>query len=546
MARIKDESVEAVKAAANIVELVEARVRLRKVGGRYSGLCPFHQEKTPSFSVSPDRGTYHCFGCGVGGDSISFVRETESLDFVGAIEWLAERFRVPLEYEDASPEADAKRHRRQRLYALLDQAASFYERVLWETPAGEPVREYLTSRGLHEEVCREFRLGLSPSGAKLGKGARDKGFTRDELAAAGLLSRRGSDYFERRLMFPLTDARGRIVGFQARKLHENDPLRGKYVNSPEGELFRKSNVLYGFHLARPAISKEDRALVVEGNTDVIALRQSGLLPVVASMGTALTEAQLKELGRLTRLLFLCFDSDAAGEEATLRGMELAAKQGFDVRVVALPSGKDPADDPTGFEQHLGAAESYPVHRVRLILDRTPDRQLAYLAVQEFLDGIPESPERHEAWRLANDRLGLTVQLRATGGSAGVGAPMSAKLIDADQRLEREALAGCVAHPDLVRLLAELTAEHFDGELNRRMRAHLIEESAGDDRELVALIAELDAVAAAEAIDEQTAKELLLRLRERHLRRELAKADPERAKELQEQLMRIRSAVSELV
>jgi len=546
VARIKDESVEAVKAAANIVELVEARVRLRKVGGRYSGLCPFHQEKTPSFSVSPDRGTYHCFGCGVGGDSISFVRETESLDFVGAIEWLAERFRVPLEYEDASPEADAKRHRRQRLYALLDQAASFYERVLWETPAGEPVREYLTSRGLHEEVCREFRLGLSPSGAKLGKGARDKGFTRDELAAAGLLSRRGSDYFERRLMFPLTDARGRIVGFQARKLHENDPLRGKYVNSPEGELFRKSNVLYGFHLARPAISKEDRALVVEGNTDVIALRQSGLLPVVASMGTALTEAQLKELGRLTRLLFLCFDSDAAGEEATLRGMELAAKQGFDVRVVALPSGKDPADDPTGFEQHLGAAESYPVHRVRLILDRTPDRQLAYLAVQEFLDGIPESPERHEAWRLANDRLGLTVQLRATGGSAGVGAPMSAKLIDADQRLEREALAGCVAHPDLVRLLAELTAEHFDGELNRRMRAHLIEESAGDDRELVALIAELDAVAAAEAIDEQTAKELLLRLRERHLRRELAKADPERAKELQEQLMRIRSAVSELV
>jgi DNA primase len=546
VARIKDESVEAVKAAANIVELVEARVRLRKVGGRYSGLCPFHQEKTPSFSVSPDRGTYHCFGCGVGGDSISFVRETESLDFVGAIEWLAERFRVPLEYEDASPEADAKRHRRQRLYALLDQAAAFYERVLWETPAGEPVREYLTSRSLGEEVCREFRLGLSPAGAKLSKGAGEKGFTREELAAAGLLSRRGGDYFERRLMFPLTDARGRIVGFQARKLHEDDPLRGKYVNSPESELFRKSNVLYGLNLARPAISKEDRALVVEGNTDVIALRQAGVLPVVASMGTALTEAQLKELGRLTRRLFLCFDSDAAGEDATLRGMELAAKQGFDVRVVALPSGKDPADDPTGFEQHLGAAESYPVHRVRLILDRTPDRQLAYLAVQEFLNGIAESPERHDAWRLANDRLGLTVQLRATGGSAGVGAPVSSKMIDADERLERRVLAGCVAHPDLVRLMAELTPEHFDSERNRQMRAHLVEESGGDDREFVALIAELDAVAAAEAIDEQTAKELLLRLRERHLRRELAHADPERAKELQDQLLRVRSAVSELV
>jgi DNA primase len=544
VARIKDESVEAVKAAANIVELVEARVRLRKVGGRYTGLCPFHQEKTPSFSVSPDRGTYHCFGCGVGGDSISFVRETEGLDFVGAIEWLAERFRVPLEYEHASPEADARRRRRERLHALLDQAAAFYERGLW-AESGKPVQEYLASRGLREDVCREFRLGLSPVDGLVRK-ARDKGFTPQELAAAGLVTRRGTDYFRRRLMFPLMDARGRVVGFQARKLHEDDPLRGKYVNSPEGELFRKSNVLYGFNLARPAISKEDRALIVEGNTDVIALRQSGLLPVVASMGTALTENQLRELGRLTRRLFLCFDSDAAGEDATLRGMELAAKQSFDVRVVALPKGKDPADDPQGFEARLGDAESYPVHRVRLILDRTPDRQLSYLAVQEFLNDIPESPERQEAWRLANDRLGLTVQLRATGGAAGVGAPASAKMLDADDRLERDALAGCVAHPELVRLLAEVTPDHFDSEVHRRLQEHLVGETGGDDRELVALIAELDARAAADAIDQATAKELLLRLRDRHLRRQLADADPEQTKELQEALLRIRSAVSELV
>ena len=144
MARIKDTSVEAVKAAANIVDLVEARTRLRKVGGRYTGLCPFHQEKTPSFSVSPDRGTYHCFGCGVGGDSISFVREIEGLDFVGAIEWLADRFNVELEYEESSPEADAQRRRKERLYALLDQAATFYERVLW-AESGEAVQEYLAS-----------------------------------------------------------------------------------------------------------------------------------------------------------------------------------------------------------------------------------------------------------------------------------------------------------------------------------------------------------------------------------------------------------------
>jgi DNA primase len=542
VARIKDTSVDAVKAAANIVDLVESRTRLRKVGGRYTGLCPFHQEKTPSFSVSPDRGTYHCFGCGVGGDAISFVRESEGLDFVGAIEWLADRFNVELEYEESSPEADAKRKRTERLYTVLDQAATFYEKTLW-AESGKPVQEYLSSRGLREEVCKEFRLGLSPPGATLTRKAQEKGFSRDELAAAGLVSRRGTDYFQRRLMFPLADARGRIVGFQARKLHDDDPLKGKYVNSPESELFHKSNVLYGLHLARPAITKEDRVLVVEGNPDAIALRQEGVKPVVASMGTALTERQLRELGRLTRRAFLCFDSDAAGEEATLRGMELALAQGFDVRVVALPKGEDPADDPAGFEERLGAAEPYAVHRVRLELDRARDRQHAYLRVQDVLNGIPESPERHDAWRLANDRLGLTVQLRAAG-SAATGAASSPRLIDAGERLEREALAGCVAHADLVRLLAEMSPDHFDSELHRRLRQHLVEEGEAD-ADLVPLLAELDARAAAEAIDEATGKELLLRLRERALRRELADADPEQTKELQDALLRIRSAVAEL-
>ena len=543
MARIKDTSVDAVKSAANIVDLVEARTRLRKVGGRYTGLCPFHDEKTPSFSVSPDRGTYHCFGCGVGGDAISFVRELEGLDFVGAIEWLADRFNVELEYEDASPEADAQRRRRDRLYALLDQAATFYERVLW-AESGKAVQGYLAERGLGEEVSREFRLGLSPAGATLARKAREKGFSQEELAAAGLVTRRGSDYFQRRLMFPLTDARGRIIGFQARKLHEDDPLRGKYVNSPESELFHKSHVLYGLHLGRGAITKEDRALVVEGNTDVIALRQAGVLPVVASMGTALTEPQLRELKRLTQRLFLCFDSDAAGEEATLRGMELALTLGFNVHIVGLPHGKDPADDPGGFEDRLGEAKPYAVHRVQLEWDRKRDKQHAYLRVQDFLDGIPDSPERHEAWRLANDLFGLTIQLRRAG-SAATGAAASPRLIDAGERLEREALAGCVAHSELLPVLAEMSPDHFDNELHRRLRANLVD-GGEEEADLVPLIAELDARAAADAIDEATGKELLLRLRERKLRRELADADPERTKELQEQLEKVRAAVGELV
>ena len=542
MARIRESSVEAVKQAADLVALVETRTRLRKVGGRYTGRCPFHQEKTPSFSVSPDRGTYHCFGCGVGGDAISFVMETESVDFVGAIEWLGERFRVPIEYEEASPAADAARRRRERLFALLDQAASFYERYLWESEAGAPVRQYLQGRGLESPVCREFRLGLSPRGNSLARKAREKGFTQSELSAAGLLSRRGGDYFEARLMFPLADARGRIVGFQARKLRADDPLRGKYVNSPEGELFHKSAILYGLQLARAAIAKQDRVLVVEGNTDVIALRQAGLEPVVASMGTALTEQQLRELGRLSRRLFLCFDADAAGEEATLRGMELALQRGFEVKVVALPQGKDPADDPSGFEARLAAAEPYAVHRVRLELDRARDRQHAYLRVQDVLDALPESPERQEAWRLANDRLGLTVQLRAAGGATMAGGSVSSKLLDAGERLELNALAGVRAHPGLARVLAELGPAHFDDPLHRRAVPVLVGVEDAD-RELTQLLASLDARAAAEGIDEQTAEQLLLRLRERKLARELADAEEARP-DLQQALAKVRDRIRE--
>ncbi len=179
MARIKDSSVEAVKAATDIVALVEAYTRLRKSGSRYTGLCPFHQERTPSFGVSPDRGTFKCFGCGEGGDAISFVEKHENLDFVGAIEWLADRFGVQLEYEETSPEQDRVRRHRERLFQLLDRAATFYERHLWESEAGAFARDYLTSRGLREEVCREFRLGLAPGGTGLVRAATTQGFTRD-------------------------------------------------------------------------------------------------------------------------------------------------------------------------------------------------------------------------------------------------------------------------------------------------------------------------------------------------------------------------------
>jgi DNA primase len=546
VARIREASVREAVDAADMVEVVSVRTQLRRSGARWTGLCPFHDEKTPSFSVNPADKLFYCFGCGKGGDVISFVQETEQLDFAQAVEWLAERYRVTLEYEESSPEQDAARGRRERLLSLLEQAAAFYERWLWESPRGEAARAYLQSRGLDEAVCREYRLGLAPGSATLARKAREKGFTGAELSAAGLVNRRGNDYFNSRLLFPLADARGRVRGFQARKLREDDPLRAKYVNSPEGELFRKGDLLYGLDRARTAIAKQERAVVVEGNTDVLALRQTGLEPVVASMGTALTERQLKELSRLTHKAWLCFDGDAAGEAGTLRGMELAAAQGFDVRVVTLPPGRDPADLADEFDELLARAESYLSYRVRLEIERAADRQEGFVRVREVLARFEDSPERQDAVRLAADRLDLPKETQAglaPHGRRGATGEISLRLLEKGARLERDALAGVAAHPALTELLAELSPEHFDSELHRRAREHLLEPGAVE--ELVPLLAELDARAATEGIDQETAKELLLRLRERQLRRELETADLERTKELQEQLEKIRATAANL-
>jgi DNA primase len=547
MARIKDASVEEVKAAADIVAVISARTPLRKAGARYVARCPFHEERTPSFSVNPTDKLYYCFGCGAKGDVITFVRETEQLDFAGAVEWLADRFNVRLDYEQRSPQEDERRRRRERLLSLLDAAASFYERYLWESQAGSAARDYLAGRALGEEICREYRLGLALGGTTLARKAIAKGFTRDELRAAGLTNARGNDYFNGRLVFPLADARGRVLGFQARKLREDDPLAAKYVNSPENELFRKGDLLYGLDRARGAIAKQERALIVEGNTDVLALRQAGIEPVVASMGTALTERQLRELGRLTKKLVLCFDGDAAGEAATLRGMDLAAAQGVEVRVVALPSGLDPADLADGFEQRIAHAESYLLHRVRLEIERAPDRQEAFVRVREVLGRFEDSPERHEALRFVADRLDLPKETQAglaPRAAAAATGQVSPRLLDAGERLERNALAGVIAHRTLVPVLAELGPEHFDSDLHRRVRAVVVGH-ATEEPELVGAIAELDARAAADGIDERTAEELLLRLRERRIRRELADADPTRTLELQAALAKIRSAMEEL-
>ena len=278
-------------------------------------------------------------------------------------------------------------------------------------------------------------------------------------------------------MFPLADARGRVRGFQARQLDpENDPLRAKYVNSPEGDLFRKGDLLYGLDLARQAIAKQDRAVIVEGNPDVIALRQAGFEPVVAAMGTALTEAHLRELQRLTRNLWLCFDADAAGQEATIRGMELAIGQGFKIRVVSLPPGTDPADDPTDFESRLDAAEAYLSYRVRVEIERLlPDRQRAFERVREVartVRGIAGAPGRGAARRGS-----ARAPRRAPGRPCAGGSRPQRRADDEGARGGRAARARRACRrpraPAARARARRLPAEHFDVELHRRVREHLV-------------------------------------------------------------------------
>jgi DNA primase len=542
MPRIKDSSVEAVKSAMEILPVVEQYVQLRKAGGTYKGLCPFHQERTPSFVVTPARGTFKCFGCGEGGDAISFVQRMDNLDFVDAIESLAKRFGVQLEYEESSPEADRERVRRERLLQLLERATVFYERQLWESEEGKAARDYLASRGFGEAVCRAFRLGYAPSGSTLSRAALQQGFTRDELRSAGLV-----DYFNRRLLFPIADARGRVRGFQARKLFDDDPLQGKYVNSPESELFKKRDLLYGLDSARQQIAKQGHAVVVEGNADVIALRQAGFDLVVAAMGTALTEAQLKELNRLTKRLLLCFDADAGGQDATLRGMELADKQGFDVQVVTLPPGTDPADDPQAFAAALERPVGYLVHRVRLLHRRAANQQAAYADIVAFLNTQPDSPEHQEARKLAADLLDLPPETQvalAPARTRGRSATITPRLLEARQQQERRALAGVAAHPDLTKFLEGLSPDHFDDALHRRVRAHLLGTEPADD-ELKTIVDELHALAGIEEISEPMARELLLRLRERRLEERIRQAPVEERKPMAEAISALREEIERL-
>jgi DNA primase len=339
MARFSDDKLEEVRTRADIVEVIGAHVRLKRAGRNFVGLCPFHNEKTPSFSVNAERGFFHCFGCGAGGTVFNFVMRTEGLSFPEAIESLARRYGVTLPERGA--EAGPGAGERDAALRANQVATDFFAHVLWKTPDGAAAREYLSARGVTAETARTFGLGFAPERpANLARALEKRGL----LAAAvrlGLVKQDGvgtRDMFRGRLMFPIRDGQGRVLAFGGRVLDQRLP---KYINSPESPLYSKSRNVYGLYEARAAIASADRAIVVEGYLDAIAVWQAGFKETVASLGTALTVDQLRVLGRHTRNVLACFDGDAAGRKASLRALEIFLAAGLLGRGIFIPPGFDP-------------------------------------------------------------------------------------------------------------------------------------------------------------------------------------------------------------
>ena len=535
MALYTNDSKERVRDAVDMVDLVSSRVELKRAGAnRLTGLCPFHDERTPSFGINPSEKVYHCFGCQASGDAFTFVMETEGLDFKGALEHLADRYKVTLELEDEDPQAAETRKRRERLLELLERTATYYVRQLWESGEAAKAREYLAGRGLHEPTLREFRVGYAPSAwDTVLNASRRAGFGNRELYDAGLAQRsqannRIYDRFRSQIIFPLADARGRVRGFAGRTMGEDsgERRRPKYVNSPESELFHKGKTLFAADLARGPAAKAQSVIAAEGYTDVIAMHQAGIRNTVAIMGTSLTEDQIGELARLAPEVRLALDADSAGQDAMLRAARVAAgrKPPLRLRVIRLPPGDDPADlvQREGGEAIARLVEdAVPFARFRVLrrLDTGDlasaegrDRVLDALRIDFSL--LAPSAEREELARIAASRLDLSPELLvsllarvptrrlspAQDTAAGRPVDPTPPALGRRDPTERSFLAMCIAIPQLGDpALAELDPEaDLTSDVARRavghLRAHLRSPADGLDElydaELVALIREL--------------------------------------------------------
>jgi DNA primase len=406
-----DDAFAEVKSKVDLVKVVQEHVRLTKRNKDYWGLCPFHQEDSPSFHVNPQRQSWYCFGCERKGDVFTFVELIEKTDKRGALLMLAERAGVQL--KQLNPEQKERADIRKRVLTMLKLAAQYYEYVLWKNPAGEPGRRLLESRRVGEETARRFQLGYAPAGRGFADYLRVKKRSLVEAQEAGLMRRDGTDFFAERLVIPIRDERGQVLAFTARTVRADE--QRKYINSPETPAYIKGRVVFGLDLARDEIARRGHAAVMEGQFDVITAHQFGVSNTVASSGTALTEEQVRLLKRFTDELLLVFDSDRAGREASRKAAVLAAQTSMRTRVIAVPGAKDPdeflrgagpdaverweelvAKAPSGFEAGMaedaaGLNPSNPnqVERVALRL-----REWIREFPASLREGYAEAAERH--------------------------------------------------------------------------------------------------------------------------------------------------------
>jgi DNA primase len=352
---IPQETIQQIVSRIDIIEIINSFVKLRKRGTNYIGLCPFHNEKTPSFTVSPSKEIYKCFGCGRSGNTITFLMEHEKLSYVEALKWLAAKYNVEIEEKETSPEYKAQQQTADSLYIINNFAQQFFSDKLFNSEEGIDIGlGYLKERGFREDIIKKFQLGYNPDARDLfAKAAIEQQFNKELLQKSGLVVSRDNglqDNYRGRIIFPIHSQTGKISGFGARLIRKNDKAP-KYINTPENDIYVKSKILYGLWFARQAIDKNDECLLVEGYTDVISLHQAGIENAVASGGTSLTPEQLRLIKKYTSNLTILYDGDAAGVKAALRGLDLALEEGLNVKLALLPNN----DDPDSYINNYGAA-----------------------------------------------------------------------------------------------------------------------------------------------------------------------------------------------
>ena len=364
---IDRETVQKIMDTANIVEVVSEFVTLRRAGVNYRGLCPFHDEKTPSFYVSPSRGICKCFSCGKGGNVVHFLMEHEQLSYPEALRWLAKKYNIEIHEKELTDEERQAASERESMFIINEWAAGFFQNILHNHADGIAIgMAYFRNRGFRDDTIHEFGLGFCPKErTALAEAARAKGFKDEYLKKTGLCYKRDDgkmiDRFSGRVIFPVHTVSGKIVAFGGRVLKTDEKI-AKYVNSPESEIYNKRNELYGLYIAKHSIVKEDRCFLVEGYTDVISMHQSGIKNVVASSGTSLTPGQIRMIHRFTNNITVLYDGDAAGIKASLRGIDMLLSEGMNVKVVLLPDGDDPdsfarKNNATTFREYINSHQT---------------------------------------------------------------------------------------------------------------------------------------------------------------------------------------------